>query len=242
MTIRPIILCGAASAALLGCILFAAPVLAQSDTNPPQYSSPAARAETQQLNEQNLNGTTQSPAVLNGEAQPAPYPPNGNEGDDSAAPEAQQQGQYDDQMQQYQDQQDQYQQQRDQYDRQVQRYDQNLRQYDQAQWAYDYPPAYSYDYDGDHLVRIDRIATPTDQLYQVPVEGPNGVWVGKIRNVETAPDGAPARVEVSLNRRVSVWVDPRDLRFDPDQRVAYTDLTRDDLWQLPGATVENAPM
>ncbi len=28
---------------------------AQSDMNPPQYSTPAERAETQQLNEQNLN-------------------------------------------------------------------------------------------------------------------------------------------------------------------------------------------
>jgi hypothetical protein len=86
------------------------------------------------------------------------------------------------------------------------------------------------------------IAEPTQQRFQAPIEGPNGVWVGRVRNIETAYDGRPGRVEVALNHRVSVWVAPDDLRYDPVNHIVYTDLTRDQLWQLPGATVESSPM
>jgi hypothetical protein len=86
------------------------------------------------------------------------------------------------------------------------------------------------------------IADPTHQLWNAPVEGPSGRFVGKIRNVETGPDGRPARVEVALNRMVSVWVRPGDLRFDPENHVVFTDLTRDDLWNMPGATMESGEM
>jgi hypothetical protein len=36
-----------------------------------------------------------------------------------------------------------------------------------------------------------------------------------------------------------VWVNPGNLRFDADDHVVFTDLTRDQLWQNPGATVES---
>ena len=145
-------------------------------------------------------------------------------------------------MQQYQDQQQDYQNQRQQYDVQRDRYEHNIRWYDQARWAYDYPSPVIYEYDQPRLMRLDMIAEPSQQLADVPIEGPSGVWVGRIRNVETGPDGRPARIEVALNHRVSVWVNPRRLRFDPNARVAFTNLTREDLWQMPGATVESYPM
>jgi hypothetical protein len=74
------------------------------------------------------------------------------------------------------------------------------------------------------------------------VEGPDGRWVGRVRNVDIAPNGRPGRVEIALNRRVSVWVPAGDLRLDPDAHVVFTDLSRADLWQMPGATVESGPM
>jgi hypothetical protein len=235
------ILYGVATVAVVGGSMIAVSSFAQSDINGPQYSSPAERAETQQLNEQNLDGATQSPAALNGEAYDADNGASSAQYDGQAQYNAQQ-GQYGEQMQQYQNQQQQYQQQRAQYDNQQQRYYNNIAQYDQAQWNYDYPRAYAYDYNGAHIERLDYLAEPSQQLAQVPVEGPNGVWVGRIRNIEISADGSPMRVEVSLNRRVSVWVDPQDLRFNPDEHVAYTDLSREDLWHLPGATVESGPM
>jgi len=280
-----ILLSGAAAIALMG-FTGPTPVFAQYAGNPPQYSTPAEKAATQQLNGQGVNGTTEPPAVLNGEAtdpqapQPKQYEsyyggygeenmaapaygiygpganPSGSfsgynqngpapayeqgEVDAQAASDSQQQ--YNQQMQQYQDRQEDYQNQRQRYERQKDRYDRNVRWYDQAQWAYDYPHPMTYEYDRPELVRLYLIAEPSQQLANVPIEGPNGVWVGRIRNVETASDGTPARIEVALNHRVSVWVDSHRLRFDPNERIAYTNLTREDLWQMPGATVESSPM
>ncbi len=234
-----------------------------SQVNPPQYSSPAAKQETKQLNKQGVDGTPVSPAVLNGQAPaaqttpqqsgyvgPAPEqaPPQTTPQASIAAPmklaQADPQQQYQDQQQQYQSQQQQYQDQQEQYQDQKQRYDRNIRRYDQARWNYvDYPRAYAYAYDdGPRLRRLYLIAEPSHQLANAPVEGPSGVWVGRIRNVETGPDGRPSRVEIALNRRVSVWISPGDLRFDADDHVAFTDLTRDQLWDMPGATVESGPM
>jgi hypothetical protein len=151
------------------------------------------------------------------------------------------QQQYQQQQQQYQQQQQDYQENHDHYDDQKRQYDHNLRRYDQAQWNYtDYPAAYSYRYDdGGRLRKLYLIAEPSQQLANAPVEGPGGNWVGRVRNVETGPNGSPSRVEISLNRRVSVWVEPGNLRFDADDHVVFTDLTRDQLWDLPGATVES---
>src|ERR1700722_12463945 len=154
------------------------------------------------------------------------------------------QQQYQQQQQQYQQQQGQYQDQQDQYNAQKREYDRDVRRYDNARWNYnDYPTAFSYRYDDSpHLLRLYLIAQPSQQLANAPVEGPTGVWVGRVRNVETGVDGRPSRVEIALNRRVSVWVNPGNLRFDADDHVVFTDLTRDQLWDMPGATVESGPM
>jgi len=207
MKLRTLVLGSAASLSLA--FALATPGFAQSDANPPQVSSPAEQQQTQQLNAQATDGTTTS-----------------------QAPSADQQQQYQQQQQQYQDQQAQYQDQRSRYDRDIHRYD-------SAQYYFtDYPRrAYAYRYGDDaQLVRLYLIADPTHQLSQAPVEGPDGQWVGKVRNVETGFDGRPRRVEIALNRRVSVWVQPGSLRFDAADHIVFTELTREQLWQLPGAT------
>jgi hypothetical protein len=117
-----------------------------------------------------------------------------------------------------------------------------MRAYDRAVYDWQYPAAISYEYDGDHLRRLYLIADPTAQLHQLPIEDPEGRWVGRVRNVETAPDGRPARIEVALNRRVSVWVSPGNFRYDARDGILFTDLSRSQLWQMPGATVESGPM
>lgn len=60
-----IILSGVAALALAGG--FSTSSLAQYAGNPPQYSTPAERAQTQQLNQDAIDGTTASPSALNGE-------------------------------------------------------------------------------------------------------------------------------------------------------------------------------
>jgi hypothetical protein len=205
----------------------ALPAAAQSYGHTPQVSTPAERVQTQQLNDQAIDGTTQPPAALNGEAAP------------QQMAQSDQQT-YEDQQQQYQDQQQQYQQQRAQYHEDRRQYVRDVRRYDLARYEWsDYPRVYVYRYEAPNLQRLYLIADPTHLLAQVPVEGPSGRFIGKVRNVETAPDGRPRRVEIALNRVVSVWVTPGHFRYDPDEHVLFTDLTRDGLWTMPGATVES---
>jgi len=258
MKTRHFALGGAATIALAGMIsVMPTASFAQTasrDTNvrgshqsQPQVSSPAEQQRTRELNLKAAGGTSQTPASLNGVTAPTPLPvvtapqaSNGVPGYQLAQNDNAQQ-QYQDQQQQYQQQQGEYQDKQNQYDDQKREYDHNIRRYDNARWNYnDYPTAFSYRYDDSpRLRRLYLIAEPSQQLANAPVEGPSGAWVGRIRNVETGVDGRPKRVEIALNRRVSVWVDPGDLRFDADDHVVFTDLTRDQLWQTPGATVES---
>ncbi|HWE06378.1 MAG TPA: hypothetical protein VG274_06700 [Rhizomicrobium sp.] len=252
MRSRSIILSGAATL-----VLATGGALAQSGYgdgrygNGPAESTPAEMQQTGQLNQQSVNGTTQSPAVLNGEQAPQ----NGPVNDEGAAPDTQSQpmtqtqyaqpqsqGEYNAQQQQYQDQMQQYRDQRQRYRDDRDRYARNLRDWDLAQYAWYYPRPYVYRYGDEYgLQPLYLIAEPSHQLAQLPVEGPGGRWVGRVRNVDIAPDGRPARIEIALNRRVSVWVRPGDLRFDPEYRMLYTDLTREDLWNMPGATIASGP-
>jgi hypothetical protein len=219
---------------VLAAVFSATPGFAQGYGHSPQVSTPAEAAETQQLNQQAIPGTTQSPSTLNAEPAAMQTEPSGQAQYDD------QQQQYEDQQQQYQAQQQRYRQQQDQYRANRRQYIRDVRQYDLARYEWtDYPRVYVYRYEGPRLRRLYLIADPTHQLAQIPVEGPSGRFIGKVRNVETAPDGRPARIEVALNRVVSVWVRPDHFRYDPEERVLFTDLTRDDLWNMPGATVES---
>ncbi|HEX3673035.1 MAG TPA: hypothetical protein VHU87_02070 [Rhizomicrobium sp.] len=227
---RTLVLGSAAGLSLVGALAFATPSFAQDAANPPQVSTPAARQETRQLNDQAVDGTTASPAQLNGEPQTGP------------TPNDQSQAQYDQQKAQYDQQQSQYQADRARYHDEHARYNADTRRYDTREYAWDYPHhVYAYRYgDSGDLQRLYLIAQPQVQLHQVAIEGPNGAWVGRVRNVDTGVDGRPFRIEVSLNRRVSVWVPSGDFRFDAPDQILYTDLTRDQLWDMPGATVESS--
>lgn len=227
MSIRTACLTGAAVIAL-STACFAQDYGDSRYGNGPPQSTPGEMQQTQQLNQQSLGGTTQRDenAPVGDEAGPPP-----------------QQSQYQDQDQQYQARMHQYRNQQAQYRYQRDRYAQDVREYDLAQYAWSYPAPFVYRYGPEYgLQPLYLMAEPSQQLWQVPVEGPGGRWVGRVRNVEIAPDGRPQRVEIALNRRVSVWVNPGDLRFDPSEGILYTDLDRGRLWTMPGATVESAPL
>jgi len=264
MTIRIAILSGVAALALSSVAAFAQDDYSRYGEGP-SASTPSEQQQTQDLNARGLNGTTSSPAELNGAAtsqypndgsgyrqQNAPYssdaqygapPPEENAPmGDASGPPSRAQAQYDEQQQQNQQQMQRYGNQQQSYQYEHQRYAQDVRNYDLAQYAWSYPAPVEYRYDESGLQPLYLIAEPSQQLSQVPISGPGGRWVGRVRNVETGPDGRPLRIEVALNRRVSVWVRPGDLRFDPDDRVLYTDLTRDRLWDMPGATIESSPL
>jgi hypothetical protein len=242
MRIRTLIL---SSAAML--VFAAGGAFAQSGNgdgrygNGPSESTPSETQQTDQLNQQGVSGATQSPAAPEQAA-----PQNGPVNDEGPAPDTQSQSmsrtQYDAQQQQYQDQMQQYRNAQGRYRDDRDTYARNLHDWDQAQYAWYYPRPYAYRYGDEHgLQPLYLIAEPSQQLAQLPVEGPGGRWVGRVRNVDIAPDGRPARIEIALNRRVSVWVRPGDLRFDPEYRMLYTDLNREDLWNMPGATIASGP-
>ncbi len=244
MRIRTLIL---SSAAML--VFAAGGAFAQSGSSDGRYgsgpaqSTPSEMQQTDQLNQQGVSGTAQSPGAPNGK-QAAPQ--NGPVNDEGAAPDTQSrsatQAQYDAQQEQYQDQMQQYRNAQGRYRDDRDTYARNLRDWDLAQYAWYYPRPYVYRYGDEHgLQPLYLIAEPSQQLAQLPVEGPGGRWVGRVRNVDIAPDGRPARIEIALNRRVSVWVRPGDLRFDPEYRMLYTDLSREDLWNMPGATIASGP-
>jgi len=223
------------SVAALAVAFLASPGFAQDNDTGPQYSTPAEHAQTQQLNDQVGTGVTTAPSVLNGQGgdpnQPSP----------SQVQYDQQKQQYDEKQKEYQDRQKRYEDQQEHYRAMHVQYETNLHHYDESRFYFtDYPHAYPYRYDDDRLVRLYMIAEPSQQLTGAPVEGPNGDWIGKVRSVETGVDGRPVHVEVALNRRVSVWVEPSDLRFDRDDHVVFTHLTRSDLWDMPGATYESS--
>lgn len=231
MKMRTLVLGSAASLTLV--CAFASPSFAQYSGNPPQVSTPAERQQTEQLNNQAADGTTATPAQLNG---------NGGASMDSAQTGTAANAQYDAQQQQYNQQQQQYQNDKSHYNRERAHYDREIRKYDVHEYAWDYPQRrYEYRYrDNDReVVRLYLLADPQTQLHQVSIEGPNGEWVGRVRNIETGEDQRPFRIEVALNRRVSVWVPAGDFRFDANDHVLFTDLTRDQLWDMPGATVES---
>jgi len=222
MKVKTLILSGAAALALAGS--FAAPGFAQYSGNPPQVSTPAEKAETSRLNESAQGGTTASPAALNGQ------------GGSTVAPSQENQAR----QAQYQEQMDQYAQDRARYEAQRRHYERNIHRYDEARYYFtDYPHAYPYRYEDAHLVRLYLLPEASQQLAHVPIEGPDGQWVGRVRNVEIGLDGRPRRIEVALNHRVSVWASPGDFRYDSVNKVLYTDHSRADFWNLPGATYES---
>ncbi len=234
MNVRNLALSSAASLAIA---LFAVPPANAQGSEPttgPQYSTPSEQAATADLNRQQQDGTYASPRVLNGETSS-----NSSVGTITASADAVQEQRIASNDAQYEADQKLYEENQERWRQEHQAYLDNLRNYDNDRWAYaDYPSRRNdYGYDDNHGKRLYLIANPTAQLAQKPIEDPSGAWVGKVRNVETAVDGRPARVEVALNRRVSVWVSPGHFRYDPINQVVLTDLTREDLWQRPGATV-----
>lgn len=235
MLTRKLALCGVASLAI---IAFTGGAFAQADdTSGPQYSTPAEKAATAQLNRQSMDGTYASPDVLNGETSSrVPWTTKTAVAD---ATVEQQQAQM---AAEYEAEQRRYEANRAAWRAEHQAYIENLRRYDRGDYDYrDYPHRrHAYHFDETRGQRLYLIADPTAQLSQKPIEDPSGAWVGKVRNVVTAVDGRPARIEVALNRRVSVWVSPSHFLYDPVDGIVYTDLSRADLWQRPGARVEGA--
>jgi hypothetical protein len=210
MTLRKILLCGAAAA------LLAVPALAQ-DTDYRQNSTPEERAQTQSLN-QNAQGGTVSPAA-------------------QATYEAQQQ-QYMQQQQDYRAKRADYRAQRARYETQRAHYEAQRGVYYATvsgdPWAVPTaaPPPYP---DEDRLSPLYVVEHPSRDLARAPLVDRDGHWVGRVRDVDTR-NGFAHRVKIYLYRdRRYVWLRPSLLRYDASDGVLYTRLDYRDLRDLPRA-------
>jgi len=179
-------------------VLTAGLAFAQSNDPYTHNPTPEERAQTQQLNDQ-AQGAAAS------------------DSDTSQAGQAQ----YQDQQQQYQQQQQQYQQDQNHYQAQNERY------WDErADFNYDrtHPETWWRDrYERASLNHFYDI--PRSELVDLRVATEGGFTVGRIREVDKHDDGRVAAVRVEFRDGESAWVKARDLRYDTDDRIVFTDLS-----------------
>ncbi len=163
-----------------------------------QNPTPQERAQTDRLNTDQQNDA----AASNGA---------------DAATQAQyqdQQVQYQNQVQQYQGDQDRYQAQKDRY------------QDDRAEYNYDRSHPYAWWHDRYERASLNSFYDiPRDDLIDLRVAREDGYSVGHIREIERRPDGRVAAVKIAFRDGEHAWVRARDLRYDPDDRIVFTDLS-----------------
>jgi hypothetical protein len=116
------------------------------------------------------------------------------------------------------------------YDRKMQDYNAQRGQYDneraryhdeRAEYAHNWAVFYGYQ---DFRV-VDRMSS--DELVGMRVSARDGVHIGRIRDVDTAPDGRIVRIGIRLDDGHGLaWIDSDDLRFNPADRNVMIDLSR----------------
>lgn len=131
-------------------------------------------------------------------------------------------------QQQYQDQQSQYQQQMGQYQAQQDRY-----RDDRAEYNYDRShPATWWHERFEHATLNHFYDVPRAELIDLRVAREDGYTVGRIREIDRHGDGRVAAVRVVFRDGESAWLKARDLRYDPEDRIVFTDLSVGELHDL----------
>lgn len=137
---------------------------------------------------------------------------------DQAASDADTQGA---QQQQYHDQQSQYQQQMGQYQAQQDRY-----RNDRAEYNYDRSHPLTWWHERYEAATLNHFYDiPRAELIDLRVAREDGYTVGRIREIDRHGDGRVAAVKVVFHDGESAWVKARDLRYDPEDRIVFTDLS-----------------
>jgi hypothetical protein len=167
-----------------------------------QNPTPQERAQTQQLNSQ-----ASDTAVQQTDAQ--------------AQTNADNQAQYQQQQQQYQNDRQHYAAQRDRY--LDERADFNFDRTHPETWWHDR-------YEHATLNRFYDI--PRAELVDLRVARENGYSVGRIADVMRRDDGKIERVRIALRDGEMAWVSARDLRYDPDDRIVFTDLSATAIYDM----------
>jgi len=152
---------------------------------------------------QNLNSQAVGQAVSDVDAQ-----------DDAQSQYQNQQSQYEQQMQQYQAQQDHY------FDA-------------RAEYNYDRSHPYAWWHERYEQATLNRFYDiPRAELIDLRVVREDGYTVGRIRAIDRHPDGRVAAVRIVMRDGESAWVRAHNLRYDPDDRIVFTDLSVSELRDL----------
>jgi len=133
---------------------------------------------------------------------------------DATSPAAQQQ-QYQDQQQQYQIQERNYQEQATRYEAARDHYADARARYRRGAW----PSRY------EHSLVVD-----TSELMDARVQTANGHTVGHVEEIARTAGGHVDALRVSLDRGYGdAWIEAPDLRFDANEKLVMTNLSREDL-------------
>lgn len=159
--------------------------------------TPEERAQTQDLNEQQA-GDAQDFAAQNAQTQ-----------ENNAAARAQ----YNIQQKQYQDQHDAWVAQQQDYADERAEYNET---YHPRAWWHDH-------YERASLRSFYDV--PRRELVDLRVTAEDGRTVGFIRDIDRADDGHIARVQIQLRDGERAWLPARNLRYDAEERIVFTDLT-----------------
>ncbi len=232
MANRKLVLSGVA---LAGALLATAPSMAQKL---PRESTPAERAATEQLNEQQASQPDVIVGVRTDDRVPgeiAAY--NAQVAQDNA----QAQAQYNAQLKDYQNKKQSFEQQNQTYQQQLGDYKDQLANpppvvvEERHVVVHDAPVVveeHAVPFPGPNLVDLRDLANPDRDIGGLPVADRAGVIVGKFGHM-TYQDGGREKAVITLNNNKSVAITGDHLRLDPNRDTVLADLTYDELNSMP---------
>lgn len=229
---RNLVLGSVASFAFTSLMLATAPSIAQIQ---PRESTPAERAATESLNEQQAS----EPGIIVGVRAREEVPPdvaayNAQVAQNNAANEAQ----YNSQLRDYQAKKQAYDQQNQTYQQQLGSYQDELANppviVEEHHVIVDHPAVVAVEppFPGRPLIDLRDVRDPDREIGGLPVADRGGAVVGHFRHM-TYQDGGREKAVITLNNNKTVAVMDDHLRLDPDRDTVVADLTFDELNSMP---------
>lgn len=129
----------------------------------------------------------------------------------------------------------QYQQQQDQYQNDQARYQAQKDRYldERAEYNFDRSHPLTWWHDRyEHATLNHFYDIPRAELVDLRVMRDDGFTLGHIREVDRGPDGRVEAVRIAFRNGDLAWVKARNLRYDVEDRIVFTDLTYPEIREL----------
>lgn len=187
--------------------------------NGPQESTPAEKAQTEQLNTQQQNGSYVDPAVANGAAtasQPVPAEGVAAATSQTSSTDAQYQAQQQD------------------YQNQKSQYAMDMNAYEHQRAAYEWQRRHPETWWRTRYIRaryIDTFVLDRPAIINLAVTDRSGYLLGHVEEVVRTPSGHITRLRVRLAPARVAWIEGSALRYFPDDGLLMVDLSPREIWQ-----------